>query len=113
MSHLNWNVQNAAVEALEHYVPAYLLSMESKGVNDITSRYLEQLTDPNVASRRGSALGLGVLPFQLLARDWKPVLSKLCSSCAVEVYFSCLLYRGKSVKLFTNLQYVPPFCYSD
>ncbi|CAI9769528.1 unnamed protein product [Fraxinus pennsylvanica] len=84
LRHPNSHIQKAAFEALEHYVPAYLLSMESKGVNNITTRYLEQLTDPNVASRRGSALGLGVLPFQLLARDWKPVLSKLCSSCAVE-----------------------------
>ncbi|KAL2514965.1 Tubulin-folding cofactor D [Forsythia ovata] len=84
LRHPNSHIQNAAVEALKHYVPAYHLSTENKGVNDITSRYLEQLTDPNVAARRGSALALSVLPFQLLARDWKSVLLKLCSSCAIE-----------------------------
>ncbi|KAL0309021.1 UNVERIFIED_CONTAM: Tubulin-folding cofactor D [Sesamum radiatum] len=77
--------ENAAVEALRHYVPAYLLSTENKGATDIVSRYLEQLTDPNVAARRGSALALGVLPFEFLAKEWKSLLIKLCSSCEIEV----------------------------
>lgn len=82
-------LQNAAVEAFKHYIPNYLVSTENVGVNDIISRYLDQLTDPNVAARRGSALALGVLPFEFLAKGWKSVLTKLCSSCEIEVY-GCL-----------------------
>lgn len=59
--------------------------MENKGVNDIMSRYLEQLTDPNVAARRGSALALGVLPLEFLSKGWKSVITKLCGSCKIEV----------------------------
>ncbi|KAL0347692.1 UNVERIFIED_CONTAM: Tubulin-folding cofactor D [Sesamum calycinum] len=84
LKHPNCHIQNAAVEALRHYVPAYLLSTENKGATDIVSRYLEQLTDPNVAARRGSALALGVLPFEFLAKEWKSLLIKLCSSCEIE-----------------------------
>ncbi|KAL0339271.1 UNVERIFIED_CONTAM: Tubulin-folding cofactor D [Sesamum angustifolium] len=84
LKHPNCHIQNAAVEALRHYVPAYLLSTENKGATDIVSRYLEQLTDPNVAARRGSALALGVLPFEFLAKEWKSLLTKLCSSCGIE-----------------------------
>ncbi|XP_057805540.1 tubulin-folding cofactor D [Salvia miltiorrhiza] len=84
LKHPNSNIQNAAVEALKHYIPTYLVSMENKGVNDIMSRYLEQLTDPNVAARRGSALALGVLPLEFLSRGWKSVITKLCGSCEIE-----------------------------
>ncbi|KAI3449108.1 hypothetical protein Pfo_005773 [Paulownia fortunei] len=84
LKHPNSHIQNAAVEALKHYIPSYLVSMENKGVNDIMSRYLEQLTDPNVAARRGSALALGVLPFEFLAKGWKSVLTKLCCSSEIE-----------------------------
>lgn len=49
------------------------------------SKYLEQLVDPNVAARRGSALALGVLPINLLVKDWKVLLMRLCSSCLIEV----------------------------
>ncbi|GER46456.1 tubulin-folding cofactor D, partial [Striga asiatica] len=84
LKHPNSQIQNAAVEALKHYIPTYLVSMEKKGVNDILSRYLEQLTDPNVAARRGSALAIGVLPFEFLAKDWKSALTKLCFSCGIE-----------------------------
>ncbi|KAG8363393.1 hypothetical protein BUALT_Bualt19G0017700 [Buddleja alternifolia] len=84
LRHPNSHIQNAAVEALKFYIPAYLLSNENKGVNDIMPRYLEQLTDPNVAARRGSALALGVLPFEFLAKGWKSVLMKLCSACEIE-----------------------------
>ncbi|CAA0813577.1 Tubulin-folding cofactor D [Striga hermonthica] len=84
LKHPNSQIQNAAVGALKHYIPTYLVSMEKKGVNDILSRYLEQLTDPNVAARRGSALAIGVLPFEFLANDWKSVLTKLCFSCGIE-----------------------------
>ncbi|KAL8542768.1 hypothetical protein ACS0TY_003596 [Phlomoides rotata] len=51
LKHPNSHIQNAAVKALKYYIPAYLALMENKGVNDIMSRYLEQLTDPNVAAR--------------------------------------------------------------
>ncbi|KAK4476510.1 hypothetical protein RD792_015666 [Penstemon davidsonii] len=84
LRHPNSQIQNSAVEALKQFIPAYLVSKEIKGGNDVVSRYLEQLTDPNVAVRRGSALALGVLPLQFLAKDWKPVLTKLCSSCEIE-----------------------------
>ncbi|KAL6557242.1 hypothetical protein OROMI_017592 [Orobanche minor] len=84
LKHPNFHIQNAAVEALKHYIPHYLVSSEDKGVNDIMSRHLNQLTDPNVAARRGSALALGVLPFEFLAKEWKPVLAKLCFSCGIE-----------------------------
>lgn len=56
------------------------------GVNgDISSKYLQLLTDPNVAIRRGSSLALGVLPYELLAKRWRDVLLKLCSATAIEV----------------------------
>ncbi|KAL8555073.1 hypothetical protein ACS0TY_003029 [Phlomoides rotata] len=84
LKHPNSHIQNAAVKALKYYIPAYLALMENKGVNDIISRYLEQLTDPNVAARRGSALALGVLPFEFLTKGWKSVLMKLCCSCEIE-----------------------------
>ncbi|PIN05322.1 Beta-tubulin folding cofactor D [Handroanthus impetiginosus] len=84
LKHPNSQIQNAAVEALKHYIPAYLASTENKGANDIVSRYLGQLTDLNVAARRGSALALGVLPFEFLVKDWKSILTKLCSSCEIE-----------------------------
>lgn len=77
-------LQNVAVEALKHLVPR-LSKTTDKGVNDITLKYLEQLTDANVAVRRGSALAIGSLPFEFLATKWKFVLPKLCSACAVEV----------------------------
>ncbi|KAI8030068.1 Tubulin-folding cofactor D, partial [Camellia lanceoleosa] len=84
LRHPNSHIQNATVEALKHFVPAYLVGADDKSVIDIMSRYLEQLTDPNVAARRGSAFAIGVLPFELLAKRWKIVILKLCSACAVE-----------------------------
>ncbi|KAL1546475.1 tubulin-folding cofactor D-like [Salvia divinorum] len=84
LKHPSSNIQNVAVEALKHYIPTYLVMMENKGFNDIMSRYLEQLSDPNVAARRGSALALGVLPLELLSRGWKSVITKLCRSCVIE-----------------------------
>ncbi|XP_047981355.1 tubulin-folding cofactor D isoform X1 [Salvia hispanica] len=84
LKHPSSNIQNVAVEALKHYIPTYFVMMENKGVNDIMSRYLEQLSDPNVAARRGSALALGVLPLELLSRGWKSAITKLCRSCKIE-----------------------------
>ncbi|XP_059651568.1 tubulin-folding cofactor D [Cornus florida] len=84
LKHPNSNIQNAAVKALKQFVSAYLVSTNDKGAKDITSKYLEQLTDSNVAARRGSAVALGVLPFEFLAKRWKDVLLKLCSSCEIE-----------------------------
>lgn len=84
LRHPNSQIQGAAVAALKSFIPAYIVSLESKGVNAITSRYLEQLTDPNVAARRGSALALGVLPFKFLSEGWKDIFRKLCAACEIE-----------------------------
>jgi hypothetical protein len=78
-------VQNAAINALKHFFQAYMVAAETGGTGDIMSKYLQMLTDPNVAIRRGSALALGVLPYDLLANRWRDVLLKLCSCCAIEV----------------------------
>ncbi|KAI8549648.1 hypothetical protein RHMOL_Rhmol06G0041200 [Rhododendron molle] len=69
-----WNSENAAVEALKHFVPAYPFNAEDKIVNNFVSKYLEQLGDSNVAARRGSALAIGVLPLKFLATRWKALL---------------------------------------
>ncbi|GMH28815.1 hypothetical protein Nepgr_030658 [Nepenthes gracilis] len=84
LRHPNSQIQNAAVQALKHFVPAYLRLADDKVICDITSKYLEELSDSNVAVRRGSALALGVLPSDFLAKAWKDVLLKLSSSCAIE-----------------------------
>ncbi|XP_075094332.1 tubulin-folding cofactor D isoform X4 [Nicotiana tabacum] len=84
LRHPNSQIQGAAVAALKSFFPAYLVASESKGINTITSRYLEQLTDPNVAARRGSSLALGVLPYKYLAKGWKDILWKLCAACEIE-----------------------------
>lgn len=78
-------MQDVAVKALKHFVRAYLVAADIGGTSDIMSKYLKLLADPNVAVRRGSALAIGVLPYELLASRWKDVLLKLCSSCAIEV----------------------------
>ncbi|GAV78658.1 TFCD_C domain-containing protein [Cephalotus follicularis] len=84
LRHPNSQIQNAAVKALNHFVRAYLVTKEDRGLSGLTLKYLEQLTDPNVAVRRGSALAIGVLPYEFLASTWKDVLLKLCSSSAIE-----------------------------
>ncbi|CAN1345938.1 Tubulin-folding cofactor D [Linum perenne] len=84
LRHPNTQIQNAAVKALEHFVRAYLGTANSGGTGTIVSKYLQQLTDPNVAVRRGSALALGVLPYEILADRWKDVILKLCKSSAIE-----------------------------
>ncbi|KAL6981770.1 hypothetical protein U1Q18_023391 [Sarracenia purpurea var. burkii] len=84
LRHPNSQIQNAAVKALKHFCPAYLANVDDKSVNDFISKYLEQLSDPNVAARRGSALAISVLPFKFLAKRWTLVLPKLCSACAIE-----------------------------
>lgn len=84
LRHPNSHIQNAAVEALKHYIHAYYLSADGKEINDILSKYLGQLADSNVAARRGSALALGVLPFEFLVKGWKFVITKLCNSCEIE-----------------------------
>lgn len=84
LRHPNSQIQNAAINALKHFVRAYLVGTDTGGTGDIMSKYLQMLTDPNVAIRRGSALALGVLPYDLLANRWRDVLLKLCSSCAIE-----------------------------
>ncbi|OVA02998.1 Tubulin-specific chaperone D [Macleaya cordata] len=84
LRHPNAQIQNSAVEALKNLVPAYFVSTDDESVKDITSKYIKLLDDPNVAARRGSALAIGVLPFEFLATRWRVVLLKLCSSCAIE-----------------------------
>ncbi|CAN1308050.1 Tubulin-folding cofactor D [Linum perenne] len=84
LRHPNTQIQNAAVKALEHFVRAYLGTANSGGTGTIVSKYLQQLTDQNVAVRRGSALALGVLPYEILADRWKDVILKLCKSSAIE-----------------------------
>ncbi|MED6133423.1 hypothetical protein PIB30_028079 [Stylosanthes scabra] len=84
LRHPNSQIQNAAVKALKHFIQAYLLASDNKGTTDVTAKYLNMLTDPNVAVRRGSALAIGILPYELLASQWRNVILKLCGCCAIE-----------------------------
>ncbi|WCJ22886.1 Tubulin-specific chaperone D [Euphorbia peplus] len=84
LRHPNAQIQNAAIKALEHFVQAYFVNAKSGNAFGMTSKYLEQLTDKNVAVRRGSAMALGVLPYECLAEKWEDVLLKLCSACEIE-----------------------------
>ncbi|KAJ6832004.1 tubulin-folding cofactor D [Iris pallida] len=83
LKHPNSQIQCAAVDALEHFVRAYLVPSD-KVAHDITSKYLEFLDDPNVAARRGASLALGILPYTFLAVRWTFILKKLCSSCLIQ-----------------------------
>jgi len=65
-------------------VQSYLVGNDKKSV-DLILKHLKHLTDPNVAVRRGSALALGVLPYELLTAKWKDIVLKLCSACKIEV----------------------------
>lgn len=84
LRHPNSQIQCAAVDALKHFIPTYLVSAGEKIGNDIISKYVTLLDDPNVAARRGGALALGILPYEFLLIKWMPVMSKLCSSCTIE-----------------------------
>ncbi|KAF0928817.1 hypothetical protein E2562_010685 [Oryza meyeriana var. granulata] len=84
LRHPNAQIQCAAVDALKHFIPTYLVSSGEKIANDITSKYVVLLDDPNVAARRGAALAVGTLPYEFLVLKWMPVISKLCSSCTIE-----------------------------
>jgi hypothetical protein len=86
-------VQCAAVDALKHFIPTYLVSSGEKIANDIISKYLALLDDPNVAARRGAALALGILPYKFLLLKWMPVMNKLCSSCTIEVMELSLIFQ--------------------
>lgn len=79
------DIQTAAVKALKHFAQAYLIATDNKNATGITLKYLLLLDDSNVAVRRGSAMALGVLPYELLASQWRDVILKLCSSCLIEV----------------------------
>lgn len=83
LGHPNSQIQNAAVSAVQQLVQSYLIGNDKKAA-DLISKHLKHLTDPNVAVRRGSALALGVLPYELLIAKWKDVVSKLCSACMIE-----------------------------
>nr|CAB3499184.1 unnamed protein product [Digitaria exilis] len=84
LRHPNSQIQCAAVDALKHFIPTYLVSSGEKTANDVISKYVALLDDPNVAARRGAALALGILPYKFLILKWMPVMSKLCSSCTIE-----------------------------
>ncbi|KAG2537086.1 tubulin-folding cofactor D-like isoform X2 [Panicum virgatum] len=84
LRHPNSQIQCAAVDALKHFIPIYLVSSDEKIANDIISKYLALLDDPNVAARRGAALALGILPYKFLILKWMPIMNKLCSSCTIE-----------------------------
>ncbi|VAH17220.1 unnamed protein product [Triticum turgidum subsp. durum] len=84
LRHPNSQIQCAAVDALKHFIPTYLVSAGEKIANDVISKYVTLLDDPNVAARRGGALALGILPYEFLLLKWMPVMSKLCSSCTIE-----------------------------
>ncbi|GJN19840.1 hypothetical protein PR202_gb07153 [Eleusine coracana subsp. coracana] len=84
LRHPNSQIQCDAVDALKHFIPTYLVSSGEKIANDIISKYLALLDDPNVAARRGAALALGILPYKFLILKWMPVMTKLCSSCTIE-----------------------------
>ncbi|XP_066373697.1 tubulin-folding cofactor D-like isoform X1 [Miscanthus floridulus] len=84
LRHPNSQIQCAAVEALKHFIPTYLVSSGEKIASDIISKYVALLDDPNVAARRGAPLALGILPYKFLMLKWMTVMSKLCSSCMIE-----------------------------
>ncbi|XP_027363985.1 tubulin-folding cofactor D isoform X2 [Abrus precatorius] len=84
LRHPNSQIQNAAVKGLKHFICAYMHASDNKGTSNVTAKYLSMLTDPNVAVRRGSALAIGVLPYELLASQWREVLLKLCGCCTIE-----------------------------
>ncbi|KAG9452420.1 hypothetical protein H6P81_005324 [Aristolochia fimbriata] len=82
LRHPNAQIQVSAVEALKHFIPAYLSATNGAG-NDIIQKYLQLLGDPNVAAKRGAALALGVLPFEFLEQKWVEVMKRLCNSCLI------------------------------
>lgn len=84
LRHPNSQIQAAAVDALKHFIPAYHLPVDEKGIVNITLKYMKQLSDPNAAVRRGSALALGILPYEYLDKNSKDLLLKLCKSCLIE-----------------------------
>ncbi|KAL0914111.1 hypothetical protein M5K25_017615 [Dendrobium thyrsiflorum] len=84
LKHPNAQIQCSAVDALRHFVQGYLVSFDEKVPNGIISKYLELLDDPNVAARRGAALGFGILPYEFLCTRWREILRKLCKSCLLQ-----------------------------
>nr|XP_010919466.1 tubulin-folding cofactor D isoform X3 [Elaeis guineensis] len=84
LRHPNAQIQCAAVDALKHFVPAYLAALGDEVANELTLKYLKLLDDPNVTARRGAALALGILPHGFLTVRWKAVITELCSSCTIE-----------------------------
>ncbi|CAA6656204.1 unnamed protein product [Spirodela intermedia] len=84
LRHPNAQIQNSAVSALKHFVPAYLLTTRDNITPDIMSKHLSLLGDSNVAARRGAALALGVMPAELLVTNWRVVIGKLCGACKIQ-----------------------------
>ncbi|OWM64922.1 hypothetical protein CDL15_Pgr028640 [Punica granatum] len=83
LRHPNSQIQTAACKALRHFSLVYLVAPGNHST-DFTSKNLGLLRDPNVAVRRGSAMALGVLPYELLANRWRDVIMQLCTACAIE-----------------------------
>ncbi|KAK4803453.1 hypothetical protein SAY86_003270 [Trapa natans] len=85
LRHPNSQIQTSACKALKCFALAYLVASGNQiSMNIITSKHLGLLRDPNVAVRRGSAMALGVLPYELLANSWRDVLMQLCTASAIE-----------------------------
>uniref|UniRef100_A0ACD5U5V7 Uncharacterized protein n=1 Tax=Avena sativa TaxID=4498 RepID=A0ACD5U5V7_AVESA len=108
LRHPNSQIQSAAVDALKHFIPTYLVSSGEKTGNDIISKYVTLLDDPNVAARRGGALALGILPYEFLLIKWMPVMSKLflvCETLTSNVDQSSNI--GESVYAFIKVKVMP------
>ncbi|KAG0472611.1 hypothetical protein HPP92_014468 [Vanilla planifolia] len=84
LKHPNPQIQCAAVDALRHFVQAYLVSLNEKFSNEIISKYLDLLDDANVAARRGAAMALGILPYEFLCIRWRDIIGRLCKSCLLQ-----------------------------
>lgn len=84
LRHPNAQIQACAVEALKQFVHTYLITADALLVKERTSKYLQLLrSDPNVAVKRGSALALSVLPYEVLIPDWRIILKTLSAACLV------------------------------
>ncbi|KAL4199389.1 hypothetical protein AMTRI_Chr03g50890 [Amborella trichopoda] len=83
LKHPNAQIQGSAAQALKYFIKAYI-SMSDKLGQDLMSKYLALLDDPNMAARRGAALAISVFPYELLVRNWAVVLDKLCPSCMIQ-----------------------------
>lgn len=84
LKHPNAQIQCAAVDALRHFVQAYLISLDEKVPNMIISNYMVLLDDPNAAARRGAAMAFGILPYEFLCIRWRDIMRRLCKSSLLQ-----------------------------